>query len=78
VFTLILPVKVELFKVMFLGGAKLFTVGCGECFRGLSLPPMNNFGGTIRFLGTIYFGGFRPPVLLEAQGFGKAESPKNR
>jgi len=43
-----LRVKVELFTVIFLGGAKLFTVGCGEWFRGLSLPPMNNFGGTIR------------------------------
>jgi hypothetical protein len=30
-----------------LGGAKLFTVGCGEWFLRLSLPPMNNFGGTI-------------------------------
>jgi hypothetical protein len=30
-----------------------------------------------RFLGTIYFGAFRAPVLLEAQGFGKAKSPKN-
>jgi hypothetical protein len=41
-------VKVKLFTVNFLGGAKLFTVGCGEWFLRLSLPPMNNFGGTIR------------------------------
>ena len=31
-----------------------------------------------RFLGTIYFWAFRAPLPLEAQGFGKAESPKNR
>jgi hypothetical protein len=41
-------VKVKLFTVNFLGGAKLFTVGCGEWFLRLPLPPMNNFGGTIR------------------------------
>src|SRR5205085_12213368 len=28
--------------------AKLFTVGCGESWRRLSSPPMNNFGPTIR------------------------------
>jgi hypothetical protein len=48
VFTWIVRVKVKLFTVNFLGGAKLFTVGCGEWFLRLSLPPMNNFGGTIR------------------------------
>jgi hypothetical protein len=48
VFTWIVRVKVELFTANFLGGAKLFTVGCGEWFRRLPLPPMNNFGGTIR------------------------------
>ena len=53
-FTWILPVKVELFTVIFSGGAKLFTVGSGEWFQRLSLPPMNNFGGTIRFLSTIF------------------------
>jgi hypothetical protein len=47
VFTWIVRVKVKLFTVNFLGGAKLFTVGCGEWFLRLSLPPMNNFGGTI-------------------------------
>ena len=47
-FTLILQMKAELFTIIFSAGAKLFTVGCGEWFRGLSLPPMNNFGGTIR------------------------------
>jgi hypothetical protein len=41
-------VKVELFTVIFFVGAKLFTVSGGEWFQGLSLPPMNNFGGTIR------------------------------
>jgi len=28
--------------------AKLFTVGCGESCKGLSSPPMNNFGTPIR------------------------------
>ena len=28
--------------------AKLFTVGCGESWRRLSSPPVNNFGPTIR------------------------------
>jgi hypothetical protein len=48
VFTLILRVKVKLFTFNFWGGAKLFTVGCGEWFLRLPAPPMNNFGGTIR------------------------------
>jgi len=48
VFTWIVRVKVKLFTVNFLSAAKLFTVSCGEWFLRLSLPPMNNFGGTIR------------------------------
>jgi hypothetical protein len=48
VFTLILRVKVKLFTFNFWGGAKLFTVGCGEWFLRLPAPPMNNFVGTIR------------------------------
>ena len=51
VFTLILRVKIKLFTVNIFGGAKLFTVGCGEWFLRLSLPPMNNFGATIRDAG---------------------------
>jgi hypothetical protein len=35
VFTWILRVKVELFTAIFFGGAKLFTIGCGEWFRWL-------------------------------------------
>ena len=46
-FTWTLRVKMELFTAKFFGGAKLFTVGCGE-LAGLSSPAVNNFGGTIR------------------------------
>jgi len=37
-----------LFTVNLFGGAKLFTVGCGEESLRLSLQTMNNFGATIR------------------------------
>ncbi|HZM06304.1 MAG TPA: hypothetical protein VFC44_25165, partial [Candidatus Saccharimonadales bacterium] len=46
--TWILRVKITLFTVNLFGGAKLFTVGCGEESLRLSLQTMNNFGATIR------------------------------
>ena len=41
--------------------AKLFTVGCGERFRRLSSPPVNNFGSPIRV-------GVRGPFSCRVQG----------
>src|SRR5438128_12531002 len=38
----------KLFTARCARSAKLFTVGCGESCKGLSSPPMNNFGTPIR------------------------------
>ncbi|MEI7538835.1 MAG: hypothetical protein WCJ76_16565, partial [Comamonadaceae bacterium] len=40
--------KLNLLTVGIARAAKLFTVGCGESFRRLSSPPVNNFGEATR------------------------------
>jgi hypothetical protein len=40
--------KGKLFTGFIVRDAKLFTIGCGERFRRLSSPLVNNFGKAIR------------------------------
>jgi hypothetical protein len=46
-----------------LGLPKLFTVGCGDEFAALTLPPMNNFGRPIR----VRFPSPAPLIIINLQ-----------